>query len=288
MGIEINGLCKRYRNIIALRSIDLSICPGIHGLIGSNGAGKTTLMRILSTILPADQGTITWGQTINWQEPKTVKGLIGYLPQQFGMYKNLYVFEAMKYVATLKNLSGNQKELIIRTLEQVNLKDQVKRKVGQLSGGMLRRLGLAQALLGDPKLLILDEPSIGLDPEERINLRKIIRDYSDGNRIVLISSHIISDIEDLCDDVSILCNGKLIMSGNTQQVRNVAFSRVKEEIMEEKTLRELEKSHSIIQFTPDGKRYRVRYLSEKTDDVNTVLPTLEDSYTYLVNQEQRR
>ena len=205
MSIVLSGLSKHYGKTLALDHISLTINPGIHGLLGSNGAGKTTLMRILATILNSDAGEITWGDAVNWKRPGSVKGLLGYLPQQFGMYKHLRVEEALRCVALLKDIPKEQEEAQVKlVMEQMNLEQYARRKVGQLSGGMLRRLGVAQAMLGNPKLLILDEPSVGLDPEERINLRKTIRDYAARDRIVLISSHIVSDVESLCDEVSIV------------------------------------------------------------------------------------
>ena len=288
MSIVLSGLSKHYGKTLALDHISLTINPGIHGLLGSNGAGKTTLMRILATILNSDAGEITWGDAVNWKRPGSVKGLLGYLPQQFGMYKHLRVEEALMCVALLKDIPKEQEEAQVKlVMEQMNLEQYARRKVGQLSGGMLRRLGVAQAMLGNPKLLILDEPSVGLDPEERINLRKTIRDYAARDRIVLISSHIVSDVESLCDEVSIMHHGKILVSGNTREVQTAAANKVREELLSEGDLRALEKAYTIIQFAPDNGEYRVRYLTDEPLAQSTVTPTLEDSYTYIIKKDQK-
>ena len=288
MSIEINGLSKHYGKITALDHVSLSIHPGIHGLLGSNGAGKTTFMRILATILSSDAGEITWGEHINWKKPGSVKGLLGYLPQQFGMYKYLKVTEALKFVALLKDIpKAQEEEQVSLMLEKMNLSEYAGRRGGQLSGGMLRRLGVAQAMLGQPKLLILDEPSVGLDPEERINLRKTIRDYGVDGNTVLISSHIVNDVESLCDEVSIMHRGRVLVSGNTQKIQTAAACKVQEEILNEDDLRRLEKTETIIQFIPENGKYRVRYLTDKPLKGSSVMPTLEDSYAYIIKKDQK-
>jgi ABC-2 type transport system ATP-binding protein len=283
MKIEINNLIKRYGSNTVLKSISMKIAPGIHGLLGSNGAGKTTLMRILATVLNNDGGEITWGSAINWRQPVTVKSVLGYLPQQFGMYKYLTVKEALKYVSILKDIpKKREKEHIAIALERTRLTDYYNRKAGQLSGGMLRRLGIAQAMLGEPKLLVMDEPSAGLDPEERINMRKIIREYGSGDHIVIISSHIVGDIESLCDDVSIMHKGEILVSGNTHSIQSLAKGRVREATVDEDGLRDLEKSSTIIHFQPIDMEYAVRFLTDDIEAGSDAPPTLEDSYTLLI------
>lgn len=287
MDITINGLSKFYKKVEALSEVNLVIAPGIHGLLGPNGAGKTTLMRILATILDADKGEISWANLYNWQQPKAIKGKIGYLPQQFGMYKYLRVEEALRNVALLKNVPKDQeKKQVEMAMERANLIEYAKRKVGQLSGGMLRRLGVAQAILGEPSLLIMDEPSVGLDPAERINFRKLIRDYNIRDRIIIISSHIVNDIESLCDKVSIMNRGKVLVTGSTPEIQAKAGCNVKEQTMPESAYRELEKSHTVINFTPLEDGYRVRYLTNEKKNEDAVNANLEDSYTYIIQKDQ--
>ncbi len=287
MNIVINDLSKSFKKVKALEDVNLTIAPGIHGLLGPNGAGKTTLMRILATILNADKGEINWGDSFNWKQPAAIKRKVGYLPQQFGMYKYLRVEEALRNVALLKDIPRSQEnEQVDLAMNRANLAEYAKRKVGQLSGGMLRRLGVAQAILGEPALLIMDEPSVGLDPAERINFRKLVRDYDNGERIVLISSHIVNDIESLCNRVSIMNLGKVLVSGTTQEIQAKAGRNVKEETMSEEAFRELEKNHAVINFTPEDSGYRVRYLTNEETSESTVKPSLEDSYTYVIQRNQ--
>lgn len=285
MDIRICDLSKSYKNIRALDAINLTIEPGVHGLLGPNGAGKTTLMRILATILPADQGHIAWGTEFDWSDTMQIKGRIGYLPQQFGMYRYLKVREALENVALLKDIPPHHaKNQIQIALERTNLAQYSDRRVGQLSGGMLRRLGIAQAILGEPDLLILDEPSVGLDPTERINLRKLIREYDNGERIILLSSHIVGDIESLCEFATIVNKGRIVCSGPLSEIRNIARNRVIEENVSEIVFRSIEESHSVINFAVLDTGYKVRYLAHNGDGGAFVPPTLEDSYTYIIQE----
>lgn len=285
MNIDITNVSKSYKNVKALNAVSLTIAPGIHGLLGPNGAGKTTLMRILATILAADQGTISWGSEISWSDPVILKGKIGYLPQQFGMYKYLRVQEALANVALLKNIPHNEtRQQIQLAMDRTNLSQVADRRVGQLSGGMLRRLGVAQAILGEPSMLILDEPSVGLDPAERINLRKLIREYDNGERIILLSSHIVGDIESMCSAVTVMNRGQVIKTGTLFEIQSVAAKHVVEEDMRESEFRSLEEGHSIINFAVTDKGYRVRYLAKESEKGMRVHPTLEDSYTYIIQE----
>lgn len=285
MDIVIENLSKTYNKTNALNSVSLVLAPGIHGLLGPNGAGKTTLMRILATILSPDCGKIYWGNDLNWEQPIAVKKALGYLPQKFGMYKYLTVEEALKNVAIFKSISSSQvNKQVSLAMDRTNLTRFSSKRVEQLSGGMLQRLGIAQSILGEPSLLILDEPSVGLDPVERINLRKLLRDYDNGERIILISSHIVSDIESLCSNVTVMSRGKILASGNLQHIRRLAEGHIAETIMNEEQFRNLEENSCIINFTNIEEGYLVRYLSRVTNGENNVRPTLEDSYTYIIQQ----
>lgn len=284
MDIRIVGLFKSYNNIKALNDVNLIIRPGIHGLLGPNGAGKTTLMRILATISSVEKGQITWGN-FNWAHPISIKGKVGYLPQQFGMYKSLKVKEALENIALLKNIPCQQEQHQVQlALVRTNLEEYKDRKVGQLSGGMLRRLGIAQALLGEPNLVILDEPSVGLDPSERINLRRLLRDYDNGERIIFLSSHIVSDIESLCDSVTVMNQGHIIFSGTLADAKASANGYIIEQSMTKKDFRRLEETHAIISFSSTSDGYLVRYLANNREPGIRVEPTLEDSYTYIIRK----
>lgn len=289
MDIVIRNLSKFYGKVQALYEVNLTIPPGIHGLLGPNGAGKTTLMRILATILDAEQGEIAWGDVLTWKRPRAIKSKIGYLPQHFGMYRYLKVEESLRYVALLKDIpEAQEKGQIEQAMERTNLIEHANRKIGQLSGGMLRRLGVAQAILGEPALLIMDEPSVGLDPAEQINFRNLIRGYDNGERVILISSHIVNDVESLCDTVSIMNCGRVLVSGSISEIRAIASRNVKEEMMTEEAFGKLGKTHAVINFTPIDSRYRVRYLTHDEPQEPATNPTLLDSYTYIIQRNQER
>ena len=284
--LEIKNVSKVFRmgKVRALEKVELTIRPGLFGLLGPNGAGKTTLMRILATVLSADSGDIQFGE-IRWNKPLTVAGQLGYLPQDFNVYKYLTVREALRDIALLKGV-GNREipAQVEKALERAHLTEFAGRRIGQLSGGMLRRVGIAQALVGEPDLLIVDEPSAGLDPTERIHLRKMLRDYDNGERIILISSHIVEDIESLCDQVAIMDHGQILAQGSMESVRDRAQGQVAEKVVSREEYDILEKDHTIISFRPEGAgRVLVRYLlAEGDEQTGLVAPSLEDSYTFVV------
>jgi ABC-2 type transport system ATP-binding protein len=210
--IIIENLSKNFAEVRALKNVSLRIEQGMFGLIGRNGAGKTTLMRILSTLLNKTSGKVSICG-IPSENPKEIRRLIGYLPQDFSIYPNMRVEEAMDYLGVLSGLDGNtRRKRVKELLHEVNLTDSRRLKVKALSGGMKRRLGIAQALLHDPRVLIVDEPTAGLDPEERIRFRNLLCDIA-GNRIVLLSTHIVEDIEKTCEKIAVLNRGDLIYAG---------------------------------------------------------------------------
>lgn len=215
--INIDNLTMQYGKNKALDSVSMKIEPGIFGLVGPNGAGKTTLIRILATILVPKSGTIQAGE-LSWSRSEEIRKRLGYLSQSFGMYPYISVKEALNHVAAIKGLPKNQiSSEIDRVLEITNLKDQRDKKVKNLSGGMVRRLGIAQAFLGNPDLIILDEPTAGLDPEERVRFREMIESL-DKSSTVLISTHIISDVEACCENVAFMNSGKIIKIGNMSDI----------------------------------------------------------------------
>lgn len=210
--ISINNLSKSYGKKQALKNVTLHIETGMFGLLGRNGAGKTTLMRILATILSKGNGDVSiCGFDIN--KSKEIRKLIGYLPQDFSMYPNMTVYDAMDYLGLLSEVGGKERrEKIPALLKKVNLHDCHKVKVKALSGGMKRRLGIAQTLLHDPKIIIVDEPTAGLDPEERVRFRELLCEIAD-KRIVILSTHIVEDIEKTCEKIAVLKNGEVIFNG---------------------------------------------------------------------------
>lgn len=211
----IQDLHKRYGNIHALQGINLRIETGMFGLLGPNGAGKTTLMRILATLIPKSAGSVRIGPYDLDTEPHKVREILGYLPQSFNTYRNFTAAQVLDYVAILKGITDKKERarVVDQVLEQVNLSRHSRDKVGTFSGGMKQRVGIAQALIGDPKLLIVDEPTAGLDPEERIRFRNLLGEIS-RDRIVILSTHIVADIESVCSALAVMDRGKVLYDGS--------------------------------------------------------------------------
>lgn len=210
--IIIEDLSKSFGQKLALKNVSLHIDKGMFGLLGRNGAGKTTLMRILTTLLNKDGGTVNVCG-IPVEKAKEVRKIVGYLPQDFSVYPGMTVFEAMDYLGVLSGLSKEvRRRRIGELLEKVNLADCQKLRVKALSGGMRRRLGIAQAILHDPAVLIVDEPTAGLDPEERIRFRELLCEIAE-DRIVMLSTHIVEDIEKTCENLAVLDKGSLVYQG---------------------------------------------------------------------------
>ena len=211
MQLTVEKLSKRYgRAAQALRDVDLRLEPGVLGLLGPNGAGKSTLMRILATVTRASSGRVLWNDEDIARNPDVLRDVLGYLPQDFGVYPNLNALEFLEYLAAVKGIAASAaRKRIGELLELVNLSDAAKRPLGGYSGGMRQRVGIAQALLNDPQLLIVDEPTAGLDPEERVRFRNLLSELS-GERIVILSTHIVSDVEAVATSIAILAHGQLL------------------------------------------------------------------------------
>ena len=225
MSIEIHSLQKKFGSHAALNGITTTIDKGMYGLLGRNGAGKTTLLKIIATLLKPSAGNVTVNG-VAIKETKRIRRMIGYLPQNFSFYLNMTVYDSMKYMAALSELPASlQNTNIPLLLQRVNLWDTRKKKVRTLSGGMVRRLGIAQALLNEPEILIADEPTNGLDPEERIRIYNLLEEYS-KNKIVILSTHIASDIEATCTRVGVLDSGKMIFDGSVNKLAELANGKV--------------------------------------------------------------
>ena len=219
MNITVNNLTKKYGRNTALNNVSVVINEGMYGLLGKNGAGKTTLMRILTTILPYDSGNVEVCG-IPHKNAREIRKIVGYLPQDFSLYPSLTVYEALDYCGILSEIPKvERKTRIAELMEKTNLTGESGKKVRALSGGMKRRLGIAQAMLNDPKVLIADEPTVGLDPEERVNFREMLTSYSVG-RIVILSTHIVEDIEETCGEIGILQKGSLAFNGNIVEFKD--------------------------------------------------------------------
>ena len=279
--ILLTDINKTIKEQPILQHINLEI-KGSIGLLGPNGAGKTTLMRILTTLIKPSSGTIR-SEHLNWNDTEEVRKHIGYLPQSFSMYKNVTVKECLLHLAVLKGIEKqNRYKTIQSTVEEVNLQDVLNKKIKQLSGGMLRRLGIAQALLGNPQLLVVDEPTVGLDIEERVRFRRLLRKLGKDRHIV-ISTHIVEDIETTCDQICILKGGKILQTGTQSELIDLVRGKVAEETL---SLDDVDlDSLRVISTKESGNQYKVRYFSTAGESENLVEPTLEDAYLYVIQEE---
>ncbi len=285
MEIEINNLSKKYGKKTVLKNVSVTISSGMFGLLGRNGAGKTSLMRILATLSVASGGEISING-ITSKETCKIREIVGYLPQDFSFYRNMSVYGAMDYLGLLSNIPDKiRRERISTLLEKVNLKEDMKTKVRALSGGMKRRLGIAQALLHDPQVLIVDEPTAGLDPEERIRFRNLLSEFAE-DRIVIFSTHISSDVESSCENIGVLDNGRMVWNGAAEELVKQAEGKVyliSADKNQDKLIKEKYTVLNII-ISRSGIQYRV--LSDKPPEEKHILqpPTLEDGYMYLLSQ----
>jgi ABC-2 type transport system ATP-binding protein len=282
MKLEIKNIDKQYNKTkFGLQNFSMTIENGILGLLGPNGAGKSTLMKIIATISNPTNGQILLDGVDITKNPNEIRKILGYLPQDFGVYPNLNAYEFLEYIAAMKGIGGaNLKERITQLLEGVNLIDAAKKPIGTYSGGMKQRIGIAQVLLNDPKILIFDEPTVGLDPEERVRFRNLISDLA-NNCIVILSSHIVSDIETIADQVAIMKNGQLLSQGFQQDIIDVAKNKVFEIEMDTKDLNTFKEKHLILNTIRKKENVLVRFIAdEKLANATLCSATLEDAYLY--------
>lgn len=282
MTIEIEMLSKKYRKKDALKDVSISIPGGVYGLLGHNGAGKTTLLRILATLIPKTGGNVIING-VPIEKTKEIRGLIGYLPQEFSFYPGLNVYDTMVYFSALSDMTKNLKNRIMNLLEVVNLQDCTKVKVQNLSGGMKRRLGLAVAMISDPEVMLLDEPTAGLDPEERIRFRKLICGFAE-TKTVLFSTHIIDDIEATCGHTAILHHGCLIGDGSVAEMITEMEGKVWEmDVSADFDDEELSRYNGILisRVSSMGTDH-IRFLSNdcKLEGAVNAHPKLEDAYVW--------
>ncbi len=285
MEIVIKNLSKNYGRKAALKNVSVTIHSGMYGLLGRNGAGKTSLMRILATLSVPSGGEVSMNG-ISIKETGKIREIIGYLPQDFSFYRNMSVYDAMDYLGLLSNLPDKiRKERIVSLLEQVNLKENMRTKIKALSGGMRQRLGIAQALLHGPQILIVDEPTAGLDPEERIRFRNLLSEFAE-DRIVILSTHISSDVEASCENIGVLDNGKMIWNGATEELVKQAEGKVYLISAGKKQDKIIREKYTVLNIIASGSGTQYRVLSETLPEEKHILqdPTLEDGYMYLLSQ----
>lgn len=290
VGIKIEDLTVIFKNkVTAINHADLEIPKGIFGLLGENGAGKTTLMRVLTTVLSPASGTVTLdGIRYSEENYEKIQKKIGYLPQEIDLYPNLTVQECLEYMGDLSGISKRiYRERISYYLEKTSLSEHCKKKMKQLSGGMKRRVGLIQALLNEPEFLIVDEPTTGLDPEERIRIRNLLVDFSEG-RTVLFSTHVVEDLAATCSQLAVMKKGKFLYSGNIRELLDQAkghiwICKVKDETM----ARELEKKYLVSSKQYIGSELQIKLISEIPPKIECgpCEATLEDAYIYIINKD---
>jgi len=264
----------------------VTIENGILGLLGPNGAGKSTLMKIIATISQPTTGTIELDGHDILKDPDYIRKILGYLPQDFGVYANLNAYEFLEYIAAMKGVGGpNLRQRVEALLEGVNLTDSAKLPIGTYSGGMKQRIGIAQALLNDPKILIFDEPTVGLDPEERMRFRNLISDLAE-NCIIILSSHIVSDIETIADEVAIMKSGTLLTKGTQAEVIKQVQGKVFEIYLDNADLTDFKAKHMVVNTTRQKDTVWVRFISENPVKGSTeALALLEDAYLYLTHNK---
>ena len=290
--LTIKGLTKTYASgVQALRSIDLEVAPGVFGLLGPNGAGKSTLMKILATLLEPDAGELEVGGVNFLSQKTTARRMLGYLPQDFGLYPTLTAEQMLGYFARLKGVAAaaERARLISALLERVNLEHARKQQVGGFSGGMRQRLGIAQALIGQPKLIIVDEPTAGLEPEERNRFHNRLSEIAGEETVVLLSTHIVSDVSNLCGQMAAIRRGEIIAFCTPR----AALAKIRDVIWETTARREevsnLKSRFKVISTQSFEGQVRVRVFSASgrpSEDFSPVIPTLEDYYFSLVNQSE--
>ena len=288
MELEIRGISKYYKDKKAVDDVSLTMTPGVWGLLGANGAGKTSLMRMIAGIVKPTSGEILYdGLPIQMLKEK-YREIFGYLPQEFGFYPEFTVKSYLEYVASLKGLSrAESRKKIGELLERLTLADVKNKKINKLSGGMKRRVGIAQALLNDPKVLILDEPTSGLDPGERIRFRNLLSEFA-HNRIVLISTHIVSDVEYIATENAVMKQGKIIETGTTEELIQLVSGKVWNAMVPSSAAFSYEQKMRVVNLrNEDHGMTSLRYLAEfpQIPDSCPMEPKLEDLYLWLFPQE---
>jgi ABC-type multidrug transport system ATPase subunit len=288
--LAISNLVKTYSSgVQALKGISLELRPGVFGLLGPNGAGKTTLMKIVATLLEPDSGMIEMNGVDLLIHKNEARRILGYLPQDFGFYPTLTAWQMLNYFARLKGITNKKQRhaLVDALLQRVNLWSARKQRLGEFSGGMRQRLGIAQALIGEPELIIVDEPTAGLDPEERVRFHNLLAETASENTVVILSTHIVSDVSNLCSQMAIIRQGKILASCTPRHAVDQLEESVWEAIVPREKLSTLKSEMSVISAQLFGGGVRVRVILKRQrpgEEFKQATPVLEDYYFDLVNQ----
>ena len=286
--LTISQCSKTYGNgVRALQNVNLTIGKGMFGLLGPNGAGKSSLMRTIATLQDADEGTITFNGVDVLQNPEELRGRLGYLPQEFGVYPRISALKLLDHMAVLKGIldKKDRHDMVHGLLQQVNLYDVRKKAVHTFSGGMKQRFGIAQALLGDPQLIIVDEPTAGLDPEERKRFLNLLSEIGE-NVVVLLSTHIVEDVRDLCSRMAILADGQVALEGSPTQLVDNLIGRIWRKQIDRGELDAVKGRHTVISTHLMSGVTRVHVLADACPEegFEPISPSLEDVYFATLNQ----
>ena len=287
MELTIQNISKTYPNgVEALKNVSLKIGNGMFGLLGPNGAGKSTLMRTIAALQDSDEGTITVGDIDVSKDKQSLREILGYLPQEFGVYPKISANDLLDHLAVMKGItdSKQRKAVVESLLHQTNLWEAKDQKLGTYSGGMKQRFGIAQALIGDPKLIIVDEPTAGLDPMERNRFHNLLSEIGE-NVIVILSTHIVDDVSDLCNNMAIILNGEVHLVGEPIQLIKKLDQKVWKGLIEKSELVEIEKENDVISSRLYLGKVQVRIFSESPmqNGFEPVSPEIEDLYFATIN-----
>ena len=286
--LQLDRLTKCYKDFAAVKDVTLTLGGGVYGLLGANGAGKTTLMRMLCGILEPTKGTVRCGGADIARLGEEYRAMLGYLPQDFGCYPDFTGAEFLRYIAALKGLTrAETNRRTAELLDQVGLGDAGRKKLRAYSGGMRQRLGIAQAMLNDPQILILDEPTAGLDPRERVRFRNLIADYAKG-RTVLLSTHIVSDVEAIADEILLMKQGRIEEQGTVPQLAENARGKVWTLHTDAATAAKLEAVYTVANLRHEGEGVELRLITaDPPAGAQPAAPTLEDVYLWHFAEEER-
>lgn len=290
MTLKSENIGKKWAaDVWGVRDISIELDSGVIGLLGPNGAGKSTFMQLIATVTKPTEGELYWNGTSVTESPESVRSVLGYLPQDFGVYPNLTATEFLEYMASLKGLPGSvATERINKLLEITNLAEYSDRKLGGFSGGMRQRVGIAQALLNDPDLLIVDEPTVGLDPAERVRFRNIIGDLTE-DRLVILSTHIVNDVESTATELVLLNDGQIMTQTKPESLIDKVSDMTWEWTVPSENLPTVRSNYPITKTArrPDGVLVRGVSGDRPSSDATLVEPTLEDAYLWTIKNDAR-